>query len=104
MATTSDELLYIFDHLFLPSKLPQQNDYDAQHEKFLLSTTIDGLIAWRNCTEPARDGRADAAITTIRNMQQAYSADDGSLNEVDVLNLLTQLTEGKYRNVSCDMS
>ncbi|KAI3322851.1 hypothetical protein HD806DRAFT_544884 [Xylariaceae sp. AK1471] len=93
MATNSDTLLYIFNHLFLPSKLPQQDDYNAQCEKSLLSITIDGLIAWRSCSEPARRGQADAAISTIRNMQRAYSAVDGSLSETEVLSLLTQLTE-----------
>lgn len=104
MATKSDTLLYIFDHLFLPSKLPQQGDYNARYEKSLLSTTIDGLIAWRNCTEHARHGQADLAISTIRNLQRAYSAVDGSLNETEVLSLLSQLTEGKYHNVGCDVS
>lgn len=85
----------MFDHLFLPPKLPQQEDYDALLESSLLSLTIDGLTAWRNCTEPTYHGPAGAAISAIRNMQQAYSVVDGSLNENEVLRLLTQLTEGK---------
>ncbi|KAF2969305.1 hypothetical protein GQX73_g4245 [Xylaria multiplex] len=93
MATNSDTLLYIFNHLFLPSKLPQYDDYNASREKSLLSTTIEGLIAWRDCTEPSRRGQADAAISTMRNMQQAYSTVDGYLNETEVLGLLTHLTE-----------
>lgn len=104
MTTKSDTLLYIFHHVFLPSKLPQQDDYKAQNEKSLLSTTIDGLIAWKNCTEIAHHGQADVAISTIRNLQRAYSATDGVLDESEVLNLLTQLTEGKYHNVCCDVS
>ncbi|RYC61027.1 hypothetical protein CHU98_g5182 [Xylaria longipes] len=98
MAMDSNTLRYIFNHLFLPSQLPQQDDYDARCEKSLLLNAIDGLIAWRDCIEPARREQADAAISTIRNMQRAYSAVDGSPNEVEVLSLLTQLTEGKEQN------
>ncbi|KAI0536541.1 hypothetical protein GGR58DRAFT_528215 [Xylaria digitata] len=93
MATNSNTLLYIFNHLFLPSQLPQHDDYDAPCEESLLSTAIEGLIAWRDCAEPSRRGQAGAAISTIRNMQRAYSAVDGSLNKVGVLDLLTQFTE-----------
>ncbi|KAI1749778.1 hypothetical protein F4782DRAFT_533039 [Xylaria castorea] len=96
MAMDSDTLLYIFNHLFLPSQLPQKDDYNARCEKSLLSITIDGLIQWKSFTEPARGGQADIAISTIRNAQRAYSVVDGSLNEIEVLSLLTQLTEGKY--------
>ncbi|KAI1366807.1 hypothetical protein F5Y08DRAFT_112758 [Xylaria arbuscula] len=94
MATTSDTLLYLFHHLFLPPKLPQQDDYDARRESFLMSITIDGLTAWRNCTESTHREHIDAAISTMRSMQRAYSAVDGSLIENEVLCLLTQLTEG----------
>ncbi|KAI0188207.1 hypothetical protein EV127DRAFT_513230 [Xylaria flabelliformis] len=94
MATNSDTLLYIFNHLFLPSKLPQQDDYTAQRENSLLSITIEGLIAWKNCTEPAHHGQADKAISTIRNMRQARSATDGHLNKNEVSSLLTQIAEG----------
>ncbi|TGJ81237.1 hypothetical protein E0Z10_g7524 [Xylaria hypoxylon] len=93
MATNSDTLLHIFNHLFLPPKLPQQDDYNARSEASLLSITTDGLIAWKSCTESAYHEQADAAISTIRNMQQAHSAVDGYLNENEVLTLLTQLTE-----------
>ncbi|KAI1118430.1 hypothetical protein F5Y14DRAFT_264197 [Nemania sp. NC0429] len=93
MATTPDALVYIFNHLFLPPQLPQQDDYKAQLEKSLISTTIDGLIAWRHCIDPSRHEQADVAISTIRNMQRVYSAVDGSLDETVVFRLLTQLTE-----------
>ncbi|KAI0506705.1 hypothetical protein F5B22DRAFT_622964, partial [Xylaria bambusicola] len=96
MAPDTSTLIYIFNHIFLPPKLPQREDYSSRCETSLLSVTIDGLIAWRNCTESACHGQADAAISTIRNMLQAYSAVDGSLNENEVLRLLTELTEGKY--------
>ncbi|KAI0547073.1 hypothetical protein F4679DRAFT_598040 [Xylaria curta] len=93
MATNSDTLLYIFNHLFLPSKLPQQDDYTVQRESFLLSITIEGLIAWKSCTEPTHHEQADKAISTIRNMQQACSATDGHLNQNEVSSLLTQIAE-----------
>ncbi|KAI3342590.1 hypothetical protein F4824DRAFT_113897 [Ustulina deusta] len=93
MAIQTDHLLYIFNHLFLPTKLPQEDDYDAQQDITLLLTAIDGLSAWKECTNPARREQADAAISTLKNMQRAYSAGDGSLNEVEVLSLLTELTE-----------
>ncbi|KAI0199126.1 hypothetical protein F4808DRAFT_433446 [Astrocystis sublimbata] len=93
MATDPDTLLYIFHHLFLPPKLPQRRDCSAPHETSLLSITIDGLVSWRGCLEPEYHGEADAAISTIRNMQQVYSAVDGSLNENKVLSLLAHLAE-----------
>jgi hypothetical protein len=101
MASSSDELLYLFNHVFLPPKLPQKDDYDAGREKALLSVTIDGLITWKNCIEPARRGQAEAAASTIHNMQQAYSGIDGSLNETEVFSLLAQLADGKSQNFGC---
>ncbi|KAI0404731.1 hypothetical protein F4802DRAFT_218327 [Xylaria palmicola] len=93
MASNSDNLQYTFNHLFLPSKLPQQDDYNARCETSLLSTTIEGLNEWRDCTDPAYRGQADAAISSIRNMKRAYSEVDGSLNEGEIISLLAQLTE-----------
>ncbi|KAI0970201.1 hypothetical protein F4678DRAFT_462427 [Xylaria arbuscula] len=89
----TDTLLYIYHHLFLPLHLPQENDYKAERDSVLLSAAIDGLQLWRKCMNPTHCEQADAAICTIRNMQRAYSARDGSLTEPDILGLLKELTE-----------
>ncbi|KAI1283285.1 hypothetical protein F5Y07DRAFT_408682 [Xylaria sp. FL0933] len=93
MATEQPELLYIFRHLFLPPKLPQQSDYDAKWDNTLLSVTVDGLRAWKECITPMRREYADLAISTIRNMQRAYSASDGFLQDSEIITLLTELKE-----------
>ncbi|KAI1437155.1 hypothetical protein GGR50DRAFT_115572 [Xylaria sp. CBS 124048] len=94
MALSSEELLYVFNHFFLPCKLPQWDDYNAGGESALLSISIRGLLAWKNHTELAHHGTADAAISTLRNMQRACSAQDASLNQTDILQLLRELTKG----------
>ncbi|KAI1763802.1 hypothetical protein GGR53DRAFT_466937 [Hypoxylon sp. FL1150] len=92
MATRADELLYIFHHLFLPPELPQQDDYRAELEIALLSSAIDGLIAWKNYTGSTHLEQADAAILMLRNLQRVYYK-DGSLNETEVFESLAQLAE-----------
>ncbi|KAJ8131228.1 hypothetical protein O1611_g2397 [Lasiodiplodia mahajangana] len=72
MATSSDALLYTFYHLFLPPKLPRQDDYNARCESALLSTTIDGLVAWKDYINPAYRSQADAAISMIRTAVPLY--------------------------------
>ncbi|KAI1175689.1 hypothetical protein F4777DRAFT_549550 [Nemania sp. FL0916] len=93
MPTNSTALSYIFHHLFLPPKLPQNDDFNIQYEIELLSTVIDGLLLWKRFTTPARREHAEAAIITIQNMRQAYSGVDGSLSEAKVRHLLATLTE-----------
>ncbi|KAI0818346.1 hypothetical protein GGR55DRAFT_694556 [Xylaria sp. FL0064] len=91
MATKTNKLLYIFHHLFLPPKLPQKQDYDAGCDSTLVSTIVGGLQEWKKFTKPEHREKADAAISTIRNMQRAYSARDGTLNEAEALRLLANL-------------
>ncbi|KAI0428953.1 hypothetical protein F5Y09DRAFT_357310 [Xylaria sp. FL1042] len=93
MAARNNELLYIFHHLFLPPKLPQHQDYDAEYDRTLISAIIDGLQAWKEYTKPVYREKADGAISTIRNMLRAYSPSDGTLNEAVLLSLLAELAE-----------
>ncbi|KAI0007682.1 hypothetical protein F4779DRAFT_591005 [Xylariaceae sp. FL0662B] len=94
MATDTDKLLHIFNHFFLPQKLPQKDDFSAVLEMALLSTTIGGLNAWKGCTDSTHLKQADAAISTLHNMKRAHSSKDGSLLETEVLRSLTRLEEG----------
>ncbi|KAI2625249.1 hypothetical protein GGS21DRAFT_314838 [Xylaria nigripes] len=94
MDTSADDLEYIFHHLFLPSGLPQENDYASKRENNLLSAVIDGLVAWKSCIKSSHHGQADTAISMLRKMQQVHSISDGSLIETEVLRLLKQLAEG----------
>ncbi|KAI1428155.1 hypothetical protein F5Y12DRAFT_790732 [Xylaria sp. FL1777] len=93
MTMIQDKLLYVFNNLFLPPKLPHDGDYDAEWDDALLSTTIRGLHAWKECTNSTHHEQANAAISAIESMRRAYSATDGSLNELEVLSLLSKLTE-----------
>ncbi|KAI1822778.1 hypothetical protein F4861DRAFT_371113 [Xylaria intraflava] len=95
MASSLAEFLYVYHHLFLPSKLPQQDDYNPEFERVLLSTAINGLTVWKDYVEPTCRGQADAAISMLYNMQRAYLPISDSLNNTELLQLLNQLTEDK---------
>ncbi|KAI2621190.1 hypothetical protein GGR54DRAFT_630279 [Hypoxylon sp. NC1633] len=79
MGMTNDELQYVFNHLFLPPKLPHQDDYGAERELALVSTAIDGLVSWKVYVDSSRREQVDAAISMLHNTREAHSATDGSL-------------------------
>ncbi|KAI1266298.1 hypothetical protein F5Y18DRAFT_435235 [Xylariaceae sp. FL1019] len=91
MAPTKESQKYMYNHVFFPSKLPQESDYDSGLEHQLLWAAIQGLVAWKVRAKPEHQEHADGAILSLRNLQRTYSAEDGSLHEASVLHLLGRL-------------
>jgi len=67
MAPTSEELAYAISHIFLPSILPQSDDYAS--ERALFPITIDALTAFRQIVTgvTARDATNRALLTLAKS-------------------------------------
>ncbi|PLB53474.1 hypothetical protein P170DRAFT_473334 [Aspergillus steynii IBT 23096] len=76
---TLESSLYLFHHVFLPPKLPQSNDYSAQHELLLLDRVKDALCDFSSNAQ----SRDVAIITTALSMMRVLRAILGSEGEVN---------------------
>jgi hypothetical protein len=67
-----DATLYLTHHVVLPPKLPQEDDFDARHDRCLLDTVVCALQALR---ESVKDCNAksvvSSGITSIKNLRDS---------------------------------
>lgn len=79
---------YIVNHVFLPSKLPQQDDYDEQCEEALLEVVFETLRTFeefsKDCSPPVIKSITDSLQTlrlSMSNMKQLAMAFNDCLVE-----------------------
>lgn len=83
---------YIFHHVFLPPRTPQEDDHNFEHERFLLDTVIEALSRFRNFFPTDQFGIFNEIITmTIRLRATCALDSDGS--EIEVTQLLYDLKD-----------
>lgn len=69
----------MINHVFLPPKLPQEDDFNAAHESFLVDTTIDALLNFKIHLQNDQKLIIESVIILMSNLKNVYSS--GSINE-----------------------
>lgn len=85
-----DAAAYLINHVFLPPKLPQEDDYQPHLDIALLQSTISALSAFRDCVSNDRHASINAAIKMFLNMRKVHF--DGDVNEKELLKALKNVT------------
>ncbi|KAJ5358297.1 hypothetical protein N7541_005455 [Penicillium brevicompactum] len=83
---------YIFHHVFLPPRTPQEDDHNFEHERFLLDTVIEALSRFRNFL-PTEQFDVFNEIITMTIRLRATCALDGDGSEIEVTKLLHDLKD-----------
>jgi hypothetical protein len=85
-----DAIMYIIHHIFLPSKLPQEDDFNPQHESILLDTTSHALQMFKAAVGYGQQGIIESVIATINNLRIVRD-DSGFINEGELQSALRKL-------------
>ena len=62
-------IMYLVHHIFLPPKLPHEDDFDLEFETILLDTTIDILLKSKGYITYDQSVLIDSVIATIANLR-----------------------------------
>ncbi|GAB0146158.1 hypothetical protein EsHS_00006568 [Epichloe bromicola] len=63
---STGEILYKLHHVFLPPKLPEQDDAEPAHDKALLNTVISCFSSFKGYVADVHHPAVDSAMTAIR--------------------------------------
>lgn len=104
---SSGAITYLIHHIFLPPKLPHEDDLDSEFEAILLDTIVDGLLNFKDCAAYIQNGTVDfviSMVTTLRTLHSASGTMD-AVNEGELGNALSNVCkEGRYKfHDSCDL-
>jgi hypothetical protein len=86
-------------HIFLPPKLPHEDDFDSECETILLDTTIDSLSKFKDCIVCDQDGVVNSVIAMVTNLQTVrdFSGTMSAVSEEKLGNALRDLCmKGKH--------
>ena len=86
---TLEESLYLLHHLFLPPKIPQTDDYNAEHEYLLLERVIEALVSFKSYVSSADT----VILSQIARMMVRLRKTHGPHGNVDEKQLEKVLTE-----------
>lgn len=85
-----EAVLYLIHHVFLPPKLPNDDDTSAEHESILLDVTLDCLDEFRDYVGPSQGRLVSSVIAAVSNLRNARNF-DGFIDETKLLELLGTL-------------
>ena len=88
----TDSALYLFHHIFLPPKLPQEDDYNPEYELILLDEVIKalrGLCAM----EPPKKSEAFASVGEMIGRLRNVCDLDGNVSAHALESVLADLDE-----------
>lgn len=63
---SAEEILYKLHHVFLPPKLPEQDDAEPTHDKALLNTVISCFSSFKGYVADVHHPAVDSAMTAIK--------------------------------------
>jgi hypothetical protein len=87
---SSAAIAYLFHHVFLPPRLPQSDDYDAEHDLALLDSVIRGLSEFKTYATKQQDGILASAIEMITRLRD-HVGNHGDVIEEKLLKNLKDL-------------
>ncbi|KAM3066453.1 hypothetical protein ACMFMG_012039 [Clarireedia jacksonii] len=85
-----DAVMYMLYHVFLPIHLPQEDDFNPQHETFLLNTIDDALQKFKAATEESLRHIIEGVIFMVENLRHVRE-DSGAISEQMLKNALGEL-------------
>ncbi|KAL6706808.1 hypothetical protein ACN47E_005144 [Coniothyrium glycines] len=91
MSPSSGAIIYLYHHIVLPPKLPQQDDFDALYEKELCEVAIQALQDLSTQVTDAHLPTIRAATATVSNLLDSRDS-HGDITEVQLNTVLTNLT------------
>ena len=78
---------YLFNHIFLPGKLPQQDDYNSAYEIVLLDTVIEALSQFQKHVSLQEADSCSTAITMATRLRKMYNH-HGGMDKVELTRAL----------------
>ena len=70
-ASLEDVLRYVLNHVFLPPKLPQQDDYDAEHEAALCQFVYGASLEFATFLSPSQQLQWSIVIQMLKNLLES---------------------------------
>lgn len=86
--TTLD--MYLFYHVFLPPKLPQEDDYNPKYDNVLLDKVIGALRNF-SCYAPSQDASILDTATRAVSRLRDIAGSQGDVNEEKLKKAIEQL-------------
>lgn len=93
MDLSASEIAYLVNHVVLPTKLPQKDDYDASFELSLINVTLFALQDLKSNVHDNQLEHVEKAITMINNLHCSRDY-YGHVSEKKLQDLLSGLTNG----------
>ncbi|KAJ9225449.1 hypothetical protein DTO169C6_2182 [Paecilomyces variotii] len=84
-------LEYLINHVFLPPNVPQQDDYDSDHEHILLKIVSNALLGFKSHVADEWHNVIDSIIGMVENLQKVLGS-DGLINKAHLLDTLKKLS------------
>ncbi|KAJ5675938.1 hypothetical protein N7462_008835 [Penicillium macrosclerotiorum] len=92
------EVLYLFHHVFLPPKIPQEEEYCADHEMLLIEVVLDALRSF-GVFLPAKDADTFSLVTEAFLQVRQIHSRDGGVDEVELKKALGRLVKGGFLSI-----
>ncbi|XP_014555371.1 hypothetical protein COCVIDRAFT_27710 [Bipolaris victoriae FI3] len=93
MESLADTTAYLYHHVVLPPKLPQQDDRSARNDAALLEVVVQALKTLKVHVKNEHVGPVMAAIATVENLRGSRDK-HGLTSELQLERLLAQITNG----------
>ncbi len=90
--TASDSVMYMVHHVFLPSKLPQSDDFLLRHERVFVDTVIDALWMFKDAVESGQRNVIESIAVMIGNLRTLQD-DSGAIDEGRLETALQEMSE-----------
>jgi hypothetical protein len=88
----SEATFYLLHHVFLPPRTPQTEDYDFEHEIFLLDEVIEALRRFRDLFTNSNFEILNTTITMIV-LLKCICTSGGDVNEIELARILENLKD-----------
>ena len=90
---SSNTIMYLIHHIFLPPKLPHGDDVDANNETILLDITIDGLLNFKDFVMHDQRDVVDSVIDMVTNLRTVRDCSglEGTISEGQLENAMRDL-------------
>jgi hypothetical protein len=72
MTETDTAFHYVINHIFLPPRLPSEDDFDPHSENFILRMLHDSLQMYRGIVHLDERHAVDSVLAMITNMESAH--------------------------------
>ncbi|PYH83568.1 hypothetical protein BO82DRAFT_411285 [Aspergillus uvarum CBS 121591] len=87
---STTESIYLLHHVFLPPKLPQEDDFNALHETVLLDSVIDALAQFHDYC-PGQESEVVVSVKVMLTRLRAMRDCHGDVNHVELRKALEEL-------------